>query len=1100
MASAISKISIEKLLRSINIIYDSDQPDRIEHFRPTAKAIALIEKLLLDPIEKAFFVAAPYGSGKTLTLTYIIQLLENHPSYKKMLRSVAKRADEIAPNFYKYVLNRTRSGQQGIGVALQGYQEDLPDAILRGIQTSLNRIGYRPDEVLFDLDFSTLEDCLASLQYLQAERMPGIDQILIVWDEFGRHIEGLVGDGRADELNHIQTVAEFASRTKRKPVSLALVMHQSLMNYAGKAPQSVKKEWKKIEGRFQTIQYIDDSKEIYRLIADVIMGTQGGIDLFEEKSLNRTIPKIRTHKLFDDFTDDELLDLLRSSWPLTPVALYLLPRLSSRVAQHERTLFTFLNSVDLQKTVTVSSIYDYFSPSMSKDTELGGSYHMWLESQSALSKTDDGVETELIKTACLLSIGLSGERARVSKDYLEFAGNGYWNDNEKIKTVIDGLIAKKLFLYRKNSDSISLWHGTDINIAERLEEEKAKHVHSFQLSEFLSNEVEPENWKPIEYNSENAIQRYYRGIYLSIDQLNSLIQEKSFTEGPQAEEDGRIYYIITQNSEERSQAIEHVCKFGQHEQYVWLIPSRDINIFDIALEVYSYYKLQENSDLINTDPLILPELEHLTDDANEYLHRMVELAFYPSTKGPEIYYRGRKSERSIESAKDFRHFLTLKTRKNFDKTPYINNEMINRKYPRKTLINARKKLVFGILERTGQPSLGLDGFTPDVSMFRTILLHSGLYRPIVHEADNSWRFALPEEIEDKALAKVWEKIRVFLTNTGKNKSFDEFFTSLKKPPFGVRSGIIPILFAAGMRAFPSAFVIKDKKGNYLEDILPSTIEDICQNPCDFSISVEELNENRKRFLTGIYSLFTKGELISSNEMDLLRQCYDAVEYWKTTISPAALETRRLSPDARRFQEALRKAKDPETLFFTSIPSIISSTDITELLEFVRNIRDELETVVHLFYRAAFQSTLGALQFTGSNGKDIQIAAKNWAGFFSDTTIETITDGMTKSFMTRMKMPYESGEQLVDSISSLLIGRPVMKWDDSSIAAYEREIHDVVNRMEEHALHTGIGSERGEKSGLVNLVEARIHSLTKKLNSIAGEEEVRKVLKDLLKEY
>ena len=1100
MVQTKNKISIENLLRSINIVYDADQPERVEHFRPTAKAIALIDKLLIKPSEKAFFVAAPYGSGKSLNLTYIIQLIENNPAYKNILRVVAKRAEDISPGFFTYVKNRTRNTYKGLGIALQGYQENLSEALLKGVQASLIRIGYEPNDLLSDLDFSTLSNSLASLNnLLNKQEVLGIDRILIVWDEFGRHIEGLVSDGRAEELNNIQTIAEFASRTKGHPISIALVLHQSLMNYAGKSPQSVKKEWRKIEGRFESIQYIDNSKEIYRLIAEVIRSTQGAIDLFEDKSIAMAISKVREYKLFDDFSDNELYDLLCSAWPITPVALYLLPRLSSRVAQHERTLFTFLNSLDLQKMVTVSTIYDYFSPSMSGDTDFGGTYHMWLESQSALSKTENETEINLIKTACLLGIGLSGERARVSKSYLEFAENGYWNNENEITKAVTNLIERKLFLYRKNSDSLSLWHGTDINIAERLEEEKAKHIHNFDLAVFLSNEVEPENWKPIKYNSEFAIQRYYKGIYLDVIQLEHLLEDDAFWDGPNNEEDGRIYYIISQNEAERFRAKEIVCKLGIHMQYVWLIPSRDINIFDIALEVFSYYQLQENPSLINIDPLILPELEHLTDDANEYLHKMIELAFFPSKKGPEIYNSGQKSA-PIESAKSFRNFLTILTTNTFEKTPYINNEMINRKYPRKTLINARKKLVFGILERTGQKNFGLDGFTPDVSMFRTILLHTGLYSPIVEEDSYNWRFSLPEEIDDEALAEVWEKFRIFLTETGANKSFKDFFDSLKSPPYGIRSGIVPILLASGLRAFPSSIVIKDKKGVYLEDILPSTIELICEKPEEFSISVKELNDQRKEFLTGIYFLFTKGERISANEMDLLRQCYDALEYWKTTLSASALETRRLSVSGREFQEVLRKAKDPETLFFTSIPTIIKSKDIGELLKFVHEVRDELESVVDLYYNAAFQSTFGALQFSGKTAKDVLKAAKKWSGYFSENTTATISDGITKSFMTRVKMPYKSGEQLVDSLASLLIGRPVAKWDDSSIAAYEREIHDVVNRMEEHALQTSVDLVKDSNNGLAKLVEARMQSLTKKLESIAGDDEVRKVLKDLLKEY
>ena len=52
--------------------------------------------------------------------------------------------------------------------------------------------------------------------------------------------------------------------------------------------------------------------------------------------------------LFSDFTPSELQSLLRRAYPLEPTTLYLLPRLSGRVAQNERTLFSFLNFMDFQ--------------------------------------------------------------------------------------------------------------------------------------------------------------------------------------------------------------------------------------------------------------------------------------------------------------------------------------------------------------------------------------------------------------------------------------------------------------------------------------------------------------------------------------------------------------------------------------------------------------------------------------------------------------------------------------------------------------------------------------------------------------------------------
>ena len=187
----------------------------------------------------------------------------------------------------------------------------------------------------------------------------GCDRIVILWDEFGRHIESLISEGRSAALSEIQSLAEFVSRSKAIPVTLGLLLHQELLQYAGSMPQAVRTEWRKIEGRFQTIQYIDDSKEIYRLIAEAV-SARSQFDKIDKKAIQRAVNQCRELDIFSDFTRKELADLFVLSCPLEPVALYLLPRLSARVAQNERTLFSFLYQVDFTSFVKPDALYDFF--------------------------------------------------------------------------------------------------------------------------------------------------------------------------------------------------------------------------------------------------------------------------------------------------------------------------------------------------------------------------------------------------------------------------------------------------------------------------------------------------------------------------------------------------------------------------------------------------------------------------------------------------------------------------------------------------------------------------------------------------------------------
>ena len=98
----------------------------------------------------------------------------------------------------------------------------------------------------------------------------GYDSCIILWDEFGRHLESLVDHGRAGELADVQALAEYVARSPQLPTTLGVLLHQRLLQYADRASHSVRTEWAKVEGRFAEHHYVDDSRELFRLLADVI--------------------------------------------------------------------------------------------------------------------------------------------------------------------------------------------------------------------------------------------------------------------------------------------------------------------------------------------------------------------------------------------------------------------------------------------------------------------------------------------------------------------------------------------------------------------------------------------------------------------------------------------------------------------------------------------------------------------------------------------------------------------------------------------------------------------------------------------------------------
>ena len=918
----------------------------------------------------------------------------------------------------------------------------------------------------------------------------GCDKITIVWDEFGRHLEALVAEGRGDELADIQLLAEISARTKRLPITFCAILHQGLSHYASGLPQAIRSNWKKIEGRFETIQYIDDSQEIYRLVSEAVASRRP--PSLEAKTTQALAKKCHELGMFSEFKRRDLASLLKAAAPLDPVALYLLPRVAARVAQNERTLFSFLYSYDFKNPVFVSDLYDYFSPSMRADTAVGGTYRQWLETESAISKTaDDVASIATLKSACLLGLGTSGERSRTSVDLLSLAIEGH--APKKTATVLNQLFDRKLLLHRVHNDDVSVWHGTDLDLRGRLEEEIANLEADFNLVAFLNREAPPPVWKPTIYNDRHCIRRFLPGSYLTKSQFSSL--ESWATANIARDSDGHILYLLADTDEDLSAAEQIAKTFSHDERIVFAIPSEPIPLRNAAIEVRALQQMQRDTKLVESDPIALSELQQMTDDALDHLQKIIDRLVVPSSGGAHWYYEGQQIEASGSTI--LRNSLSEIMDKVFPKTPIINNEMINRCKPTPALVNARKKLTLAILERHGRERLGLEGYFPDRSIFNTVLLRTGLY--CQDQKSERWHYVHERSIKEPGLRSVWGVFRRFLTTPSSHPTtFDTLIGELVSPPYGVRLGVIPVLLAAALRAFPSAISIMHK-GNYLNDILPSDIEGICKSPRDYQLLVLDVDASKQKLLRGLHKHLSKVANYEIEENDLVRHCYDVLVAWKHQLPPAAFTTGRLTENTSNFRQAISRTTDPVQLFFTELPNALSKPleKPVALLRALKKCIDELENVASAYTDQACDIVRSALMVPGEPCEELSVRhlSQQWASYFPDKFIEKLSDGVAKGLLSRMSLEYESDALLIDSLASLLVKKSVRRWDDSMAAAFDREFTAYVTKIENAARSYPAPTEELQK-GLSKLVFGRIQELYNQLSGLVGSDNASEMLEHL----
>lgn len=1076
-------------LRAINLQYDADVPERIAHYEPTAKAVRFLEGLSGQTDHRALFVIAPYGSGKSLGATYLLHLLENRKSGARVLDIIHKRLKGVSPELAEFAERRVHENNaHGVVIALEGACDDLGDAVARAATASLRRLGLTSRaQAIESLDATGIEGAITVLDRLvemasTRKAKTQVDRVAIVWDEFGRHVEQLVRSGRPDRLAEIQTLAEYAARQQKLPVTFGPIMHQGLLQYASGLSQSALSEWRKIEGRFEPIQYVDDSREVYWLVGKVVSSNRPSHDLFGWDGTEAQ--RASAVGLFEDF-GSELSELLRLADPLEPATLYVLPQLAARVAQHERTLFGFLLNADLTRPVTADQVYDYFAGAMQADTSLGGTYRKWLETESALAKADDDDEARALKIASVLELGLSGTRQRVTRDLLEYALGG----GNAASRLIDKLLERKLLLHRRRSDQVSLWHGTDIDLRARLDEEIARQGTDFDLVGQLNADFRPAPFRPVRHNDDYGVRRYFSGTFSSVDAFKERLESGERLLAPG--EDGQIVYLVPRDESERQIAVD-VAKRCEVERLVVVVPVSVGDFHSAAAEVRALERLAADESLLAEDPLVEKELQQMLDEAQAHMHAQVALLTQPGDS--TIWYRSGE-------ALDLEDVATLLARLSdicdevFHATPKINNEMIVRHRLSAPLVNARKKVVMGILERHGQERLGIQGENADASVFRTVLDRTGLYRPTDDGA--GFRYAKPEELIDPNLQAVWAQFQDLVTKpTDEPKDLDAFFQQLIEPPIGLRRGVIPIFFAAALRAFQSTLAITDEKGKYLDDLVPSVIEDICNRPDRYALTVFELNERARAYLEALtYTFSAKRPNSTRNSGDLMRKAFDAFEAWRMKLPPGARDTRVIEARGRALQAVVRSPFSPLELFFRRFPQLAESNELETVQHWVMDAKAELENVLTRYRQQALMSLDDCLQLgPEAPAGSVRERFAYWRDMLPDSVGERL-GGVPRNVLNLNLDFYQTDEAFIDAVAALLVGRQPKRWDDADLQRFRNEVSSVTSRIEGAAL-----ADADQYGGVsASLVERRLKTYMSRLIQAVGSEAAAQRLQEILHE-
>lgn len=176
----------------------------------------------------------------------------------------------------------------------------------------------------------------------------GYDGAYIVYDEFSKYLESSIGNATISDIKLLQDFAEKCVRSGKKQMHLMLICHKDISNYIdNNLPKEKVDGWRGVSGRFKHTTLHNNFAQMYEIISAVIKKNPD----FWKEFVSKYKPQFEDLKeryvangLIDSKDMEGVNSAIYGCYPLHPVSTFILPRLSEKVAQNERTLFTFLSS------------------------------------------------------------------------------------------------------------------------------------------------------------------------------------------------------------------------------------------------------------------------------------------------------------------------------------------------------------------------------------------------------------------------------------------------------------------------------------------------------------------------------------------------------------------------------------------------------------------------------------------------------------------------------------------------------------------------------------------------------------------------------------
>ena len=849
----------------------------------------------------------------------------------------------------------------------------------------------------------------------------GYSGIFIAFDEFSKFLESST-DGLMRDLKILQDFAELASRTgDKEQLHLCCITHKSLNEYF-KDDEDKINAFNTVEGRFKSVYFNRSLEQNYEIVSNSIIKEKTFATMYKKfyREYEEFYLKIKEMNIFLNASFIEK-NLFEGCWPLNPITVYAMIQLSEKIAQNERTLFTFITDNDqssfrnfiynnINGLFNVDKVYDYFKYSFKK-TDDNYIREIYQKTEMLLKKNISDSSKKILKVLAIIYMIKELDSFSPTDETILLS---LFMDNE-YKTSIEELINKSILRRKKITNELDFATAYSSEITKEIKVLTDSRFSNINIKGTLNKIVD--NWYslPRKYNDEFKMTRFFLNIFMTEEELQSISSFDMLFDTYYC--DGVVINLLKTNKN-IDNSVKNFCAIND-DRVVLKISKLSINKkFENLLKEYeaiNYIKTSENIIDETYD-----ELENMEKEIVDAIQEVIKEIF--SEDNVQQYHYMSKTFKKIHHISKL---LSNICENIYNKTPVINNEMINKLELQPPIKKARNIVIDSIL-------------THDIALINSpTSAEATIYNAIVRKKD------------EPSIDNILNLIKEFIKSTdNRRRSFKELYDIILDKPYSIRKGVIPILLSLALCDYSDNVLL-----HYLDreiTLNAETLIKINENPEKYFIEIEIGTSEKIDYITNLMTIFSVPKT-SDALMINVRKTVEEMKKWIFSMPRLIRECN----DGKELgikneyinikNKLLRPDINNNEFLFKNLLELIGENNYGLIIVEVNKLKSQFDGLMRNYMIELINDTKNIFikDYKGS----LNYLFKDWIKNVSINNKYKIHDSITKKFIDYIVLieSYDENE-IIENLSNIITGYYVEDWQPFERKKYLETLREISENL------------------------------------------------------